>query len=85
MRAGEAIEAAAVEPGTPIASLSLNGSPGAKQSPEIIVRIFFFAIDDATRLAYAEVFSDQQAATAVAFLRRAIAFFELTASPLSAC
>src|SRR5215210_7644074 len=33
------------------------------------------AIDDATRLAYAEVLSDETAATAVAFLRRAIAFY----------
>ena len=34
------------------------------------------AIDDATRLAYAEVLTDEKAATAVAFLRRAVAFFE---------
>ena len=34
------------------------------------------AIDDATRLAYAEVLSDQKAATAIAFLRRAVAYFE---------
>jgi transposase InsO family protein len=34
------------------------------------------AIDDATRLAYAEVLSDEKAMTAIAFLRRAIAFFE---------
>jgi transposase InsO family protein len=33
------------------------------------------AIDDATRLAYAEVLADEKASTAVAFLRRAIAFF----------
>jgi transposase InsO family protein/transposase-like protein len=33
------------------------------------------AIDDATRLAYAEVLSDETAATAVGFLRRAIAHF----------
>jgi transposase InsO family protein len=33
------------------------------------------AIDDATRLAYAEVLSDERAETAVGFLRRAIAFF----------
>src|SRR3954452_16738897 len=33
------------------------------------------AVDDATRLAYAEVLADETAATAVAFLRRAIAFF----------
>ena len=33
------------------------------------------AIDDATRLAYAEVLPDEKATTAVAFLRRAIAFY----------
>jgi transposase InsO family protein len=33
------------------------------------------AIDDATRLAYVEVLADEKAATAVGFLRRAIAFF----------
>ena len=33
------------------------------------------AIDDATRLAYAEVLSDEKTITAVAFLRRALAFF----------
>ncbi|MGH3427311.1 MAG: integrase core domain-containing protein [Mycobacteriales bacterium] len=34
------------------------------------------AIDDATRLAYAEVLSDEKATTAIGFLRRAIGFFE---------
>ena len=34
------------------------------------------AIDDATRLAYAEVLSDEKAITAIGFLARAIAFFE---------
>jgi hypothetical protein len=33
------------------------------------------AIDDATRLAYAEVLGDEKATTAAAFLRRAVAFF----------
>ena len=33
------------------------------------------AIDDATRLAYAEVLTDEKASTAIAFLRRAIAFY----------
>ena len=33
------------------------------------------AIDDATRLAYAEVLSDEKASTAVAFLARALAFY----------
>jgi transposase len=34
------------------------------------------AIDDATRLAYAEVLPDETATTAIGFLRRAIKFFE---------
>jgi transposase InsO family protein len=34
------------------------------------------AIDDCTRLAYAEVLTDEKASTAIAFLRRAVAFFE---------
>ena len=33
------------------------------------------AVDDHSRLAYAEVLADEKAATAVAFLRRAVAFF----------
>ena len=33
------------------------------------------AIDDATRLAYAEVLPDEKATTAIGFLRRAVAFF----------
>lgn len=33
------------------------------------------AIDDATRLAYAEVLPDEKATTAIAFLNRAVAFF----------
>ena len=34
------------------------------------------AIDDCTRLAYAEVLGDQRASTVIAFLRRAVTFFE---------
>jgi transposase InsO family protein len=34
------------------------------------------AIDDCTRLAYAEVLDDEKATTAIAFLRRALTFFE---------
>jgi transposase InsO family protein/transposase len=34
------------------------------------------AIDDATRLAYAEVLPDEKATTAIAFLRRAVAFYD---------
>jgi transposase InsO family protein len=33
------------------------------------------AVDDATRLAYVEVLSDEKATTAVAFLRRAVAYY----------
>ena len=33
------------------------------------------AIDDCTRLAYAEVLPDEKASTAIAFLRRAVAFY----------
>jgi transposase InsO family protein len=33
------------------------------------------AIDDATRLAYAEVLGDEKASTAIGFLRRAVAFY----------
>ena len=33
------------------------------------------AIDDCTRLAYVEVLTDEKASTAIAFLRRAIAFY----------
>src|ERR687893_768061 len=33
-------------------------------------------IDDATRLAYVEVLADEKAATAIGFLRRALAFYE---------
>ena len=32
-------------------------------------------VDDATRLAYVEVFGDEKAATAIGFLRRAVAFY----------
>jgi hypothetical protein len=32
-------------------------------------------VDDHTRLAYAEIHPDQQAATAAAFLERALAFY----------
>jgi transposase InsO family protein len=34
------------------------------------------AIDDCTRLAYAEVLADEKAGTVIGFLRRAVAFFE---------
>jgi transposase InsO family protein len=34
------------------------------------------AVDDATRLAYAEVLADEKATTAIGFLRRAVAFYD---------
>jgi transposase InsO family protein len=40
------------------------------------------AIDDCTRLAYAEVLCDERATTAIAFLRRAVAFFERHGMPV---
>ena len=42
------------------------------------------AIDDATRLAYAEVLDDEKAITAIAFLRRASQSSRVTGSPSSA-
>ena len=38
------------------------------------------AVDDYSRLAYAEVLPDEKAATAIGFLRRAVAFYRATAS-----
>ena len=38
-------------------------------------RYVHVCVDDATRLAYAEVLDNEQAITAIAFLRRAVAFF----------
>jgi transposase InsO family protein len=40
------------------------------------------AIDDCSRLAYAEVLGDEKAITAIAFLRRAVAFFERHGMPV---
>ena len=40
------------------------------------------AIDDCSRLAYAEVLGDEKATTAIAFLRRAVAFFERHGMPV---
>ncbi|MDQ1250475.1 MAG: Transposase InsO family protein [Actinomycetota bacterium] len=50
--------------------------PGAgRRSPHAGWEAVHVAVDDATRLAYVEVLGDQTAATAVGFLRRAIAWF----------
>ena len=43
------------------------------------------AVDDATRLAYAEVLTDERATTAVAFLGRALAFFSRYGDHRRAC
>jgi hypothetical protein len=43
------------------------------------------AIDDCTRLAYAEVLSDEKASTAVAFLRRPGRSIDATASRCRSC
>jgi transposase InsO family protein len=40
------------------------------------------AIDDATRLAYAEVLPDEKASTAIAFLRRAVTFYASYGMPI---
>jgi transposase len=57
-----------------------NGDPRRRDSDGIERRTkgwdyVHIAIDDATRLAYAEVLADEKATTAIGFLRRAIAFF----------
>jgi transposase InsO family protein len=58
-----------------------NGSPSftddhGKRRRTIGWDYVHIAIDDATRLAYTEVLADEKATTVVAFLRRAIAFYE---------
>jgi transposase InsO family protein len=58
-----------------------NGSPrftdrDGKQRRRIGWECVHVAIDDCTRLAYAEVLTDEKATTVIAFLRRAVAFFE---------
>ena len=48
-----------------------------RQAPQTVGWEFVhIAIDDCTRLAYAEVLADEKATTAVGFLRRALAFFK---------
>jgi transposase InsO family protein len=42
------------------------------------------AVDDYSRLAYAEVLPDEKATTAIAFLRRALAFFRALRRPRAA-
>ena len=58
-----------------------NGNPRRRDKSGVDRRVtgwdyVHIAIDDHTRLAYAEVLSDEKGTTAVGFLRRAKAFFE---------
>jgi transposase InsO family protein len=54
--------------------MTANRGPG-KRSRGAGWEFVHVCVDDATRLAYVEVLSDERASTAVAFLRRAIAFY----------
>ena len=47
----------------------------ARRSRELAWEFVYVAVDDATRLAYAEVLANEQAETAAGFLRRAVAWF----------
>jgi transposase InsO family protein len=66
--------------GKRITGITRNSSPRRRDPAGIDRQIIgwervHIAIDDATRLAYAEVLDDEKATTAVGFLRRAMAFF----------
>jgi transposase InsO family protein/transposase len=52
-----------------------KGNPDGRSIGTAGWEFVHIAIDDATRLAYAEVLPDEKATTAVAFLRRALRFF----------
>jgi len=67
--------------GKRVTGITRNPSPRRRDAEGVDRQIIgwervHIAIDDATRLAYAEVLADEKATTAVGFLRRAIAFFE---------
>jgi transposase InsO family protein len=59
----------------------VHGQRGLQRSPRkdgkrvVGWEFVHVCVDDATRLAYAEVLGDEKASTAVAFLRRAVAFY----------
>jgi transposase InsO family protein len=57
---------------TPAIAPTPTGTAGATPAGKYV----HIAIDDATRLAYAEVLSDETGASAVGFLRRSISFYE---------
>jgi leucine-zipper of insertion element IS481/Integrase core domain len=66
--------------GKRITGVSRNASPRRRDAAGVERCVIgwdyvHIAIDDATRLAYAEVLGDEKALTAVGFLRRALAFF----------
>ena len=52
-----------------------QGAPGYQAAKGRGWEFCHVAIDDCTRLAYAEVLPDEKATTAIAFLRRAVAFY----------
>jgi transposase InsO family protein len=52
-----------------------RGQWGQRRAYSLGWEFVHIAIDDATRLAYAEVLGDERAETAAGFLRRAVAFF----------
>jgi transposase InsO family protein len=53
----------------------LQRSPRKQGKKTVGWEFVHVCVDDATRLAYVEVLSDEKAATAVGFLRRAVAFY----------
>jgi transposase InsO family protein len=52
------------------------GRPGGRYLGTAGWEFVHVAVDDHSRLAYAEVLADEKAASAIAFLRRALAFFD---------
>jgi transposase InsO family protein len=56
--------------GTPAGAQTRPGSAGSRSAGNVHI-----AIDDCTRLAYAEVLPNEKATTVVGFLRRAVAFY----------
>jgi transposase InsO family protein len=66
--------------GKRVTGVTRNPSPRRRDADGVDRQIIgwervHIAIDDATRLAYAEVLADEKATTAIGFLRRAIVFF----------
>jgi transposase len=57
------------------ANRALQHNPRKAGKRQVGWEFVHVCVDDATRLAYAEVLSDERAATAIGFLRRAIAFY----------